>query len=161
MRSSVATEDCSRILTASIGGGAVSRLLFRQIISKFQSDNLTAELERAYRASAFSHRETGSWLWVSRFSVWYAYRYSPITHYCGSLYAGDSLMVRWHDEDQYVNRGPQSTLPACIFLWSLVNWNLVNVIYTSIISKWQSQRSHFNIVLKIVYLLSSQGLSPH
>ena len=80
MRSSVATEDCSRILTASIGGGAVSRLLSRQIISKFQSDNLTAELERAYRASAFSHRETGSWLWVSRFSVWYAYRYSPNSH---------------------------------------------------------------------------------
>ena len=40
----------------------VSRLLFWPIISKFQSDKLTGELERSYRASAFSHRETGSWL---------------------------------------------------------------------------------------------------
>ena len=65
MQSSVATESSAviterasrRILTASIRGGGVSRLLFRQIISKFQSDNLTGELERAYRASAFSHRD--------------------------------------------------------------------------------------------------------
>ena len=27
--------------------------------------------------SAFSHRETGSWIWVSRFRFWYACRYSP------------------------------------------------------------------------------------
>ena len=60
MKSSVATESghhwaSRRKLMASIRGGGVSRLLFRQFISKFQSDNLTGELERAYRASAFSH----------------------------------------------------------------------------------------------------------